>query len=56
MIYFFVPEKKEGWINIRKNETKAYPAGTIYNTKDEAVMADSGMAYHIDTIKIEWEE
>lgn len=53
---FFVPNKKKGWINIRKNETKAYPTGTIYNTKDEAVMADLGMTYHIDTIKIEWEE
>ena len=53
---FFITEKKEGWINIRKNEIKAYPTGTIYNTKDEAVMADLGMTYHIDTIKIEWEE
>lgn len=53
---FFATEKKEGWINVRKNETRTYTTGTIYSTRDEAIMADLGMTNYIDTVKIKWEE
>lgn len=52
---FFVPEKKEGWINVRRYKENTY-SGTVYNTENEAKMADLGITTHIATVKIEWEE
>ena len=49
---FFASEKREGWINILKNDS-VFP--DIYETQDLA--KEYGMHRHdyIDTIKIEWE-
>lgn len=53
---FFVPEKKEGWVNIYKN-TLGTQLGEIYNSKENAeAMAKKCKIYYITTIKIEWEE
>ena len=53
---FFAPEKKEGWIKIYKNKKGHRVLSAIYNTENEAIGADLGRGYYIDTIKIEWEE
>lgn len=53
---FFVPEKKEGWINIYHYDglENANAARRIYDTKEEALKcANKG---YVDTVKIEWEE
>lgn len=52
---FFVPEKKEGWINLFKiNST--ITTGEVYNTKEEAKSAVINSAIYISTVKIKWEE
>lgn len=52
---FFAPEKKEGWINLYKdNECKR--GGLVYSTEQEAKQSAAGDANYITTIKIEWEE
>ena len=43
-----LPEKKEGWINIYKEQ--------CYKTKEEAVQNKCDDYAYIDTIKVEWEE
>lgn len=57
MDLFFVPEKKEGWINIYKSESMAAPiGGTIYDSKEEAETEGKRDKKYIATVKIEWEE
>ena len=52
---FFVPEKKEGWINLFKvNSTMT--TGEIYNTEEEAKSAIAKSLVYISTVKVEWEE
>ena len=56
---FFMPEKKEGWINIYKYNLSSLitPGSQVYNTKEEAEAAiGSGLVDYISTIKIQWEE
>lgn len=56
---FFVPIKKEGWMNIYKNykaNSSIVPGGAIYNTKEEAKIAAEDNSTYISTVKIEWEE
>ena len=51
---FFASEKKEGWVNIYKNERDHYFGKFIYPKKTDAkAVADSTC---IATVKIEWEE
>lgn len=53
---FFAPDKKEGWVNIYKNELGTQ-LGEIYNSKEDAeAMAIKCKTYYITTTKIEWEE
>ena len=52
---FFVPEQKEGWVNLFKiNST--ITTGEVYNTKEEAKSAVINSAIYISTVKVEWEE
>lgn len=54
---FFAPEKKEGWINIYKYNSKITPGSQVYNTKEEAESAKgASLVDYISTIKIQWEE
>lgn len=56
---FFVPEKKEGWINIFKgifNDNRLLGHIRIFETKENAEEAGEGVSGYITTIKIEWEE
>lgn len=54
---FFAPEKKEGWINIYKdNYSERISSMIIYSSKKDAKMKASGIDNYITTIKIEWEE
>ena len=50
---FFASEKREGWINIFKNDS-VFP--DIYETQDLAKEYGMHRPDYIDTIKIEWEE
>ena len=49
----FVSEKKEGWINILKNNSVF---SEIYETQDLAKEYGMHRPGYVDTIKIEWEE
>ena len=53
---FFVPEKKEGWINLYKTNSIISPGPRAYDTKEDAESAAGDKSYYISTIKIEWEE
>ena len=53
---FFVPEKKEGWINLYKMNSIISPGPRAYDTKEDAESAAGDKSYYISTIKIEWEE
>ena len=53
---FFVPEKKEGWINLYKMNSTISPGPRAYDTKEEAESAAGDKSYYISTVKIEWEE
>ena len=53
---FFVPEKKEGWLNIYHSESGFYLRGNPYKSKEEAESAVLGSLIYISTVKIEWEE
>lgn len=53
---FFVPVKKEGWINIYKINSIISPGPRAYDTKKEAESAAGDKSYYIATIKIKWEE
>lgn len=50
---FFTTEKREGWINIFKNDS-VFP--DIYETHDLAKEYGMHRTGYVDTIKIEWEE
>lgn len=55
---FFVPNKREGWVNIYKGiteETSSYAGQTIYKSKNEALKNKISDNY-ITTTKIEWKE
>lgn len=54
---FFVPEKKEGWLNIYRNERGFYLRGNLYKSKEEAdEVAKANYKTFCTTVKIEWEE
>ena len=53
---FFVPEKKEGWVNIYKYNSNITTGSLVYNTKEEAESAKGNRSDYISTVKIEWEE
>lgn len=51
---FFVPIKKEGWVNIyQDNELKW---NSIFDTKEKAEEIGKSSDNYITTIKIEWEQ
>ena len=53
---FFVPEKKEGWVNIYKTPDGVSHPSEIYTSKEVAEASAKNRLYYITTIKIEWEE
>ena len=53
---FFAPIKREGWVNIFKDEDFPFINGDIYESKDKAEEDAIGEPDFIATIKIEWEE
>ncbi len=51
-----LPKKKEGWINIYRNEKGEYWSGQmLFSTKKDATDAHDHAQY-ITTVKVEWEE
>ena len=52
---FFAPIKREGWINVYKDDNTRY-IGDIYPSEKEAKENKGDDLYYITTIKIEWEE
>ena len=57
MDLFFAPEKKEGWLNLYKDENGRVAIGTVYPIESEkdAKMASEDKDY-VATCKITWEE
>ena len=53
---FFAPVKKEGWVNLFKDEELTFINGDVYKNEEEAKEAAQGESDFIATIKIEWEE
>lgn len=53
---FFVPEKKEGWINLYKINSIINLGPRVYDTKEKAKSAIGDRPNYILTVKIEWEE
>ena len=52
---FFVPIKKEGWVNIYNFEENRIGTGDVYLNKEEAIKNIRDKKY-IATVKVEWEE
>ena len=57
MDLFFAPEKKEGWLNLYKDENGRVAIGTVYpiESEESAKMASADKDY-VATCKITWEE
>lgn len=55
---FFMPEKKEGWINVyRDTDTGTTSFGVVlYASRKEAEEVGKSDDYYVTTAKIEWEE
>lgn len=53
---FFAPIKREGWINLFKDEELIFVNGDVYDSEEDAKEAAQGESDFITTIKIEWEE
>ena len=53
---FFAPIKREGWVNIFKDEELPFINGDIYKSEKEAKEEAEGEPDYITSIKIEWEE
>ena len=54
---FFVPIKKEGWVNIYLDaENSNYVETCIYKSKEEAEESGKKWSRYITTVKVEWEE
>lgn len=51
------PEKQDGWINLYKSGKNVHTGGTIFDSKDAAMIAAScDEDNYLKTIKINWEE
>ena len=52
-----LPEKKEGWVNIYRNEKGEYWSEQIlFSTKKDATDIVHDHAQYVTTVKMEWEE
>ena len=58
MDLFFAPEKKEGWLNLYKDENGRVAIGTVYPIESEkdAKMESKSIKDYVATCKINWEE
>ena len=53
---FFAPTKREGWINLFKDEELIFVNGDVYKNEKYAKEAAEGESDFIASVKIEWEE
>lgn len=56
---FFETEKKNGWLNLYRNDYGCLTTGYVRGTKEEALKeigSKSNSCKYVDTIEIEWEE
>lgn len=51
---FFVPIKKEGWVNIYQDNK--FKWNSIFDTKEEAEEIGKSLSNYITTVKIKWEQ
>ena len=58
MDLFFAPEKKEGWLNLYKNEDGRVAIGTVFpiESEESAKKIASADKDYVATCKITWEE
>ena len=50
------PEKKEGWVNVYKEDISYTTSEEIYQSKEEAIKANIYENVYLTTVKINWEE
>ncbi len=48
--------KKEGWVNVYKNESGYETGVTVYDDEDSSIIIGRTYDRYITTVKIEWEE
>ena len=53
---FFAPTKREGWVNVFKDEELPFVNGDVYKSEKDAKEAAEGESDFIASVKIEWEE
>ena len=54
---FFIPEKKEGWLNLYEDENGRVAIGTVYPFEsEESVKMESADKDYVATYKITWKE
>ena len=51
---FFAPIKREGWINVYKNDYNERVIGCLHSSEEEAIKNKD--RNYITTVKVEWEE
>lgn len=51
---FFEPIKKEGWVNIYKDDYNVRAIGCLHSSEEEAIKNKD--RNYITTVKVEWEE
>ena len=51
---FFAPTKREGWINVYKNDYNERGIGYLHSSEEEAIKNKD--RNYITTVKVEWEE
>lgn len=49
-------EKKEGWVNVYKEDDSYTTSEEIYESKEEAIKSNPYEEAYLTTVKIEWEE
>ena len=53
---FFDTVKKEGWLNLHRNDMGFIMPGYLYDTEEQALKEIRDKEKHVATIKISWEE
>ena len=53
---FLDAEKKEGWLNLHRNDMGFIMPGYLYDTEEQALEEIRDKERHVATVKISWEE
>jgi hypothetical protein len=55
---FMAPVKREGWVNILRNQSHGLviAGARVFESKEQAAEAIYNDVWHVATVKVEWEE